>query len=231
MTRFAWAFLFAGLSGVANGQIAVPEVNQPHAPIVATCTVPSAGEQGSVQILWESDDQSQWIPIEDGRTLHVWAGPGSHFLKASVFAVDWEARTFSVTQHRAAFRVGGDDPPPTPDPTPEPDPPTPKPSQVTAVIIHESVDDTPAFARLVTALRSGDAAEQLAAGGNELIVLDDDATDVDGNPLEIVAALKALAVDLPAIFLLDGDAVLLSKSLPDDANADYVLKQIGQVLQ
>lgn len=226
MPRLLLLVLLSVSASTATAQITIPPVSAPHAPIVATCGAPPAGEEGSVQILWESDPATQYIPLDGGQTLHVWAGPGEHYLKASVFAVDWENRTFSVQQYRATFRVGGDDPPPTPDPTPEPDPPTPKPSQVTAVIIRESEDDTPAFARLLTGLRTGEAARWLAAGGHDLIVVDDDATDADGRPLKLVASLSALGVSMPALFLLSGDDVILKETLPASATADQVLAKI-----
>lgn len=209
----------------AVAQITVPPVVAPHTPIVATCDVPAAGEAGSVQVLWESD--ADYLALEGGAKLHIWAAPGEHYLKASVFAVDWESRTFEVRQHRATFRVG-DQPTPEPD---EPEPPLPKPSQVTAVIIHETQDATPAFSRMVTGLRSGPSADWLKAGGHELLVLDDDATDSSGQPLDLVATLKAMGVGMPALFVLDGDKVLLKTTLPSSAKSTDVVTQIREVVE
>lgn len=228
MPRLLVLALFFATASSTYAQISVPSVSAPHTPIVATCETPSAGEAGSVQILWESD--AQYIALDGGQTLHIWAPPGEHHLKASVFAVDWENRTFAVTQHRASFRVGGTEPTPVP-PKPDPDPPTPKPSQVTAVIVHESNDSTPALSRLITGLRTGEAEQWLAAGGHSLLVLDDDATDANGQPLQIVASLNALGVAMPALFVLDGDQVLLKESLAADATGDQVLAKIKGVVQ
>ena len=116
-------------------QITVPPEIAPHTPIVATCDVPAAGEGGSVQVLWECD--SPYLAVDGGKSLHIWAAPGQHPLKASVFSVDWESRTFSVKQHRAEFRVTGE---PTPNP-PGPLPPSPEdPPGPLAELLPEGVD-------------------------------------------------------------------------------------------
>lgn len=220
------------LASSACGQIDAPAESDPYVISIASCEVPAAGESGSVQYLWEADQSTSWLPVDDGRVVHFTAPPGPHYLKVSIFSVDWEARTFRVTQGRHDFRIRGQSPqpePPAPDPQPDPDPAPP--SKVTAVLIHESADDTPALAQMVVGLRTGEAARWLSAGGHSLLVLDDDATDSAGQPLQLVTTLKALGVQMPALFVLDGARVLLKESLPSTATAAEVLAKIQGVAQ
>jgi hypothetical protein len=84
------------------------------------------------------------------------------------------------------------------------------------VIVRESLDDTPAMARLITALRNGPAAEYLTTKGHALDVLDDDHPSVVADWTE--------GVQLPAVAVLDGKTqqVLYREPLP--ATADELVK-------
>lgn len=215
----------------AWAQITVPAQSQPHTPIVAAVDT-SNSATGSVQVLWEAGAGVSVLPVGDGSTVHVWAPPGVHTLRCDVFRVDWESKQFKVERHNATFTVG-QAPPPGPQPEPVPPTPTPVPvGKLTAVIIHETEQDTPAFARMAVALRSGSAATWLKDNGHKLLILDDDTVDADGKPMALVATLKQLGVQMPALFVLDAqDNVVLKHALADTTTADNVveyLRRIGQ---
>jgi hypothetical protein len=146
-----------------------------------------------------------------------------------VFRVDWESKQFRVERHNASFTVGT---PPEPEPQPEPvPPPQPVPvGKLTAVVLHESEDDSPAFARMAVALRSGSAATWLKDNGHKLLILDDDTVDAEGQPIKLVATLKQLGVQMPALFVLDGkDQVVLKQTLADSTTADNVVELLRRV--
>lgn len=94
-----------------------------------------------------------------------------------------------------------------------PTPPVPTPGKRQVVIVRESADDTPAQARIFTALRSGAEAGYLKDKGHTLLIFDDD----DAN--SVVAKLKPLMVGPASMFVLDGQAVLAKLPLPADAPA------------
>lgn len=212
----------------AWAQITVPTQVQPHTPIVASVDT-SNSATGSVQVLWEAGAGVSVLPVGDGSTVHVWAPPGVHSLRCDVFRVDWESKQFKVERHNASFTVGT---PPEPEPQPEPvPPPQPVPvGKLTAVVLHESEDDSPAFARMAIALRSGSAATWLKDNGHKLLILDDDSVDAEGQPIKLVATLKQLGVQMPALFVLDGkDQVVLKQTLADSTTADNVVEYLRRI--
>lgn len=114
--------------------------------------------------------------------------------------------------------------PPTP-----PTPPVPS-GERHMVILHEVQDDTPEQARLWTQLRTGANAEYIKTKNHRLDILDDDSVDANGNPAKIVTELKALGVQMPALFILDKatGSVIHSQPLPDSATKIMeVLKTYG----
>jgi hypothetical protein len=123
----------------------------------------------------------------------------------------------------------GPQPPPVP-PGPEPPGPVVPPAPVvegprTVVIVHESADQTPAQARLFTALRAGTVAQYIASKGHNLLILDDDSVDQGGRPIALVAKLTALGDPLPFMAVLETNTgnVLNHRPLTPAANADGVL--------
>jgi hypothetical protein len=217
------------IASPAWAQITVPAQVEAHAPIVARAELGDSAT-GSVQVLWEAGPGVYLLPIGDGSTVHAWAPPGEHALRCDVFRVNWDAKTFDIKRHAARFRVGpAPEPVPPPDPTPPPTPPTPDPpapvGKLTAVIVHETEDDSPAVARMFIGLRSGASAKWLADQGHKLLILDDDTVDATGQPVQLVATLKALGVPMPALFVLDGqDRVLLKQTLAEGTTADNVIE-------
>jgi hypothetical protein len=86
------------------------------------------------------------------------------------------------------------------------------------VIVRESESDSPAFARMVTNLRNGEAATALETGKHQLDVLDDDSPTA----AKWLPALQGL--QQPAVMVVaPPDKVLAKQSLPADATAATVL--------
>lgn len=67
------------ISSAASGQITVPDEVQPFEPIIAgcNCIVP---KDGQVTFLWRVDSKSRSVPVNDSKVLHIWAGPGEHWI-------------------------------------------------------------------------------------------------------------------------------------------------------
>jgi hypothetical protein len=92
------------------------------------------------------------------------------------------------------------------------------------VVLHETAEVTPAQSQMFVALRSGANADYLASKGHKLLILDDDAKGVDGNPAPLVAKLNAESVPPPSLFVLSGERVVFKGALP--ATAEDVLNVV-----
>ena len=96
--------------------------------------------------------------------------------------------------------------------------------QRTIILIRETEDETPAFARLVVALRNGEHAAYLTGKGHTLRVYDQHQLDENGEPLAIVQTLLPLHSELPAVFILREDGLPLHhETLPATATAADVM--------
>lgn len=73
------AVLLVLLCSTAFGQITVPDEVQPFEPIIAgcNCIIP---KDGQVTFLWRVDNKSRSVPVNDSKVLHIWAGPGEHWI-------------------------------------------------------------------------------------------------------------------------------------------------------
>lgn len=182
---------------------------------------------------------------DGGRALFLWAREGKYTIRLAitytiqVLTPDPADQTKGVPttlvlppyEFAHTFSVGAAPAPPTPPPGPTPPPtptPTPPPAvegRRTVVLLHESQDDSAAFARMAVQLRTGEQADYLKAKGHTLLILDDDSTDQLGNRPKLVVDLLAVTPQLPALFVLDSatGAVLHSRPLTDAANAAGVL--------
>lgn len=100
------------------------------------------------------------------------------------------------------FQVIGSLPGPGPKPEPNPIPIPVVEGARRVVIIRESLDDTPAHARMFITLQSGANAEYIRSKGHAINILDDEQTDENGNPLALVQSLLPLQPP-PALFVLE----------------------------
>jgi len=95
------------------------------------------------------------------------------------------------------------------------------------VILHESADKTPTFARLVTGLRTPPASDYLKEKSHTLDILDDDSEGPDGKPAPSVEAWKAVAgsMPLPVLIIYESKSrkILDKQSLAKDATVDTIL--------
>jgi hypothetical protein len=198
-------------------------------PIVANITLPKDGES---TVAWKGDGGTRWIPSDTGRTLHVWATGGEHWLEAEVTTAVYAERDILVPGknwatdktdvvleklkylvdktkevHRQTFVVEGEGPRPPPDeiPTvPAPGPTTPMTPATAATYVYE---------KDVTAIPS-----PVAAGLNRLnrekkivaTLFEEDTVDGTGQTPEQyrVPLSAAQSAGLPALVVTAGAAVL-----------------------
>lgn len=145
------------------------------------------------------------------------------------FDISWviERILYTVVVVAITLQVVGYQPRPDPGPNP-PTPPVPPVVVVdgprTLVIVRESEDDNPLFGQMSVALRFGDKAKILAERGHRVIILDDDETDEDGQPVPLLKALVPLNPQLPALFILDENSRVLHHETLNDLTADRVMK-------
>jgi hypothetical protein len=102
----------------AETSIDAPATIEPHKPIVVKAVTDAA------VCLWRLEKPAEYISLDGGKVLHVWAPPGSHEIELTAISVDWDAKVISAQQQRATITVTGAQPPPIP-PLPPPGPPTP----------------------------------------------------------------------------------------------------------
>lgn len=115
-------------------------------------------------------------------------------------------------------------------PQPQPPQPTPPPAvegKRAMLIVRESGDDTPAFARLVNALRNGPSADYLKSKGHSFDMLDAQAQDENDQPSPIVKAWEPFYRDLtlPVLLIVDPATRQLvhREALGPAATADSVI--------
>lgn len=234
-------------SGYAQTLTVTPTAAKPGEPIVAALTdVPAINDVSLRTITWSSDDATKMLAVDSGQ--HVWATAGPHWIAAKLDTELRESRDIlvpgpnwatdksdvkleklvylvdktSVTV-RAEFAVEGVIPPPTPVP-PTPVPPTPS-GKRQVVIIYETVDKTPALARLLTDTQAGAVAKYLKDRGHPSAkVLDDDIL-----PDALKSKLGNLP-PLPAMIVMDAStgAVTLADQLPaTSAAVTELIKRAG----
>ncbi len=126
-------------------------------------------------------------------------------------------------------------PPPDPDVIVPPVPPLPPPTPVVvgprnAVILHESKDTSPEFARLVVGLRTGVSADYLKSKSHKLYILDVDAIGGDGKPSAIVESWKPLiaGMKLPVSVIFDpvSNKLISKQEIKTTTTADNVIEDI-----
>lgn len=130
---------------VLYGQITVPDEIAPHEPIIAGCNC-ILPQGGIAEFIWRTDQLSKSAPVENGTKLHVWAGPGSHYIETIVIAYR-EMMVFvpdpqfpndpakakpekirvyiNMQRFDKTYKVTGTPTPPPPGPDPPPPPPPP----------------------------------------------------------------------------------------------------------
>ena len=159
-------------------QVKVEPRYEPHVPIVAEyqATVPPDAQ---IQANWSVTGAAKLVQVSPLK-VHVWAPPGTY--DVGLFGLWLKTREvdiagakvqvlegFGLLNSKSTFVVGQVDPPNPPNP---PDPPAPQPQKVTAVVIEESSQRTPAQASVVL---SPAIAAWVQAGEHKWYVFDRDA--------------------------------------------------------
>lgn len=205
----------------AQSKIEVPAKVELGEPIVATVTLPAGGK-----VAWKAGAGVALIDVGEGKA-HLWAKPGQAKIEAVLVSVT-DGQLGTLQWLEATFEVVGSLPP-TPPVPPTPVPPTPVPPTPSGkrqvVIIYETVDKTPALARLLTDTQAGAVAKYLQDRGHPSAkVLDDDIL-----PDSLKAKLGNLP-PLPAMIVMDAatGAVTLADQLPaSSAAVTELIKRAG----
>jgi hypothetical protein len=174
------AFAVWAQCSAAWAQIIVPAESKLGEPIVASVQGDTP-EGAKVVYDWRSGAGVSFLPVDDGRSLHVWAKPGTHRLEVTVatqvirkivvFVPDPEfptdvtkaklqtleiAESLDVKRHEATFKVEGGAPEPPPGPEPPGPLPEPKPGTLGALVPAEArVPLAEFYADWASTVRSG----------------------------------------------------------------------------
>jgi hypothetical protein len=120
-------------------------------------------------------------------------------------------------------------PTPTPTPTPPPGPPLVEGARH-VMVVYETADVTPAFARLLNGLRSGPNAKYFAERKHVLSLIDDDAVNADGGKAALLAKY-AESVKFPRSLIVTdaaSGAVIAIGELTDASTAAGVIEFVKQ---
>ena len=190
LLRISWALALCVVTpSVLLAQIKVDPRYEPFVPIVAECiaTVPPDAQ---VQATWSVTGAAKLVQVSPVK-VHVWAPPGAYdvslvgmWLKTREVKIGQEKvqvlESFGLLNAKGMFQVDQADPPNPPTPPDPPDPPAPQPQKVTAVVIEESSQRTPAQGSVVL---SPTIAAWVQAGGHKWYVFDRDAENAGRVPV------------------------------------------------
>jgi len=185
--RFMLALTLCAIpASLLLGQVKVDPHYEPFTPIMAEC-VTTVPPDAQVQATWSVTGAAKLVQVSPV-TVHVWAPPGTYdvslvgmWLKTREVKIGQDKvqvlESFGLLNAKGSFQVGQADPPTPPTP---PDPPAPQPQKITAVVIEESSQRTPAQASVVL---SPTIASWVQAGGHKWYVFDRDAENTSRVPV------------------------------------------------
>jgi hypothetical protein len=188
--RFLWALTLCALTpALVPAQVKVDSHYEPYTPIVAEC-IATAPPDAQVQATWSVTGAAKLVQVSP-LEVHLWAPPGNYdvcvvgmWLKTREVKLGQEKvqvlENFGLLNSKGTFQVGQPDPPTPPNPPTPPDPPTPQPQKLTAVVIEESGQRTPAQASVVL---SPTIASWVETGGHKWYVFDRDAENAGRVPV------------------------------------------------
>lgn len=188
-------------------------------PIVAKLALPAEGEHA---VAWSCDDGVKFLASESGRTLHVWATAGEHWLAAdvttSVFAerqilvpgpkfaedktdIKLETLRYLVDKRRETHRATFDAPQPPPVDPVKPAPTTP--ATAATYVYEKDVSAIPTA--VLVGLNRLNRERKIVATLFERDTKDGDGDTPDQYRVPLAAAQKA---GLPALVVTAGEQVL-----------------------
>lgn len=209
--------IFIAFSSSAQTLEAPTKVNV-YDPIVVKANV----EKDSI-CLWRVNKPVNFISIENGTVLHVWAPPGKHEVEATIITVDWEKHLVSAKQEKVIIEVIGQNPPVPPKPLP-----TEKLSFI--LLLEESEERTVQMGRI---LNSQKLLDWLKTKKLTLNVVDDDVKNPQNQVPEQLKPYLMLGDQRPLLVLdsnKDGiDGVLFAGDFPLDV--DNLIALLGKYIE
>lgn len=233
------------MSRLASLAIAMLLCSTAAAQVTAKIEGPDQTEPGNLVVLTVGDSKAdvfKWVligappssfaPFDGGRSCVFARGVPGEYRFVLVAGGPGTDGKLSVAIAEKVLTVRGALP--TPNPTPGPGPsPQPTPGPVTtgkklAVILRESADQTPEMARMVVALRTGPTQQYVASKGHQLLILDKDSKDENGQPPATLAkAMQATqGKPLPQLVIIDQATGAVLSAEPLGSNADYVVEAL-----
>jgi hypothetical protein len=173
------------------------------------------------------------LELKDGRTMLWFQEPpaGTYLFRLRSQLPSAGLDPIADVEH--VVTVGPTPPlPPSPGPTPSPTPPGPPAVEGArhVLIVYETADVTPAFARLLNGLRSGTHSKYLADRKHVLSLVDDDALNADGSKAALLSKY-AESVRFPrSLIVTDAatGAVIAIGELTDASTAAGVIEFLQQ---
>jgi hypothetical protein len=203
--------------------IDMPDRAKPHTPIVARL-IADLPNQALRRGTWETPTV-QVIAV-DPDTLHIWAPPGRHTIRAHGVWVQTRDVTidnqtlpvlvdFGFYDHSATIEIG---PEPDPEPDPDPDPPPPPPGPRWALVVEETADRTPQQAGLYLALRNRYPLSRL-------LILDKDAEAESARRY-----IRAVPPDvpLPALVIVHAETGKIVRIVPLPETVDRFTEELAR---
>lgn len=232
------------MSQIASLVVALLLCSPLAAQVTATIEGPAERRPGVLVILDASQSKAQklkWVMIgappdafftfEDGRKcVFSWDIPGEYRFVLIAAGPDKDGQLGIAIAEKTVKLVGPAPIPPNPTPGPGPTP-TPGPvtsGKKTAVILRETADQTPEMARMVVSLRTGPTQSYLSSKGHQLLILDKDSKDENGQvPATLARVQQATAgKPLPQLVILDQATGAVQSVEPLGSNPDFVVELI-----
>jgi hypothetical protein len=195
----------------AYGQIKAPAQVDEHAPIVCT------SEQAADVYLWRISGAAKRIVLDNGKTVHVWAPPGSYEITLTTIAIviDWEKKSKDVVyqEHVAQLKVGN-----APEPGPNPNPQPPPPGSRWALVVEETSQRTVPQANLWVALR-----KELPL--SKLLIVDRDTTAQSARKyINVIPS----SIPLPALVIVHQESGEVVRVVPVPGTLDEFKKELAR---
>lgn len=231
------------MSRIASLMVALLLCSPLAAQVTAKIDGPTETEPGNLVVLSVGDSKAdvfKWVligappssfaPFDGGRSCVFARGiPGEYRFVLIAGGAGTDGK-LAVAVAEKTLVVRGALPPPNPTPGPGPTP-TPGPvtnGRKTAVILRETADQTPEMARMVVALRTGPTQSYLSSKGHQLLILDKDSKDENGQTPETLAKVQQATAGkpLPQLVILDQATGAVQSVEPLGSNPDFVVELI-----
>lgn len=182
------------LAVCSQATITAPTEVEQYKPIVVAA-VTTADPGSETQYIWKSST-TEFIAVDNNKTLHIWAKPGTHKIDLTAVTINWEAHKFLLESKEVTFTVKGAINPPDP-----PNPPTPG-TAVAALVIYEKDQLTAKQALILNSVQNTEV------GRKKVKFLDKDARTTSEQPYLTAVNAHIGNKPLPVVVAIAEDSSL-----------------------